>query len=686
MKKLIFIVICTLAFAGVVFATDADMDLSVTLSDGRTFTSTEAGEVFLPSYTDPTEIVFNFAKTGISYESSLTNKKIGISSGDKLDITEFKKIDGTYSVKFYDGDTEYAYTVFISSSLPSIHITTSIGKDKIVSQYPQTDTNVKTAIINKNGKYEYVDTEHMHGELKVRGNTTDTYAKKPFQLKLNEKKNLFGMGEAKTWILLANYLDQSFIRNSVMYKLGSLIGMDACEFQSVDLFLDGEYYGVYLLCEKVQIGKSRVNITDLEKENDKLNAAYGSIVSVTSGELIDKGILREYRYINGVTDPEDITGGYLVELDNNNYRSEKCYFITTSGNAYVVKSPENASKAQMEYIAEIFGYMEEALASGTGYNSIGKHYSEYVDKDSLAYAYIMAEYGRNYDAGSSSTYFYKDVDLNGNRTKITSGPLWDCDNTLGNILKGGAAVQEGYWAANRPFWNLCVKHSDFNSLVKKHFERMYDIIYDMVDRGGYIDELVSELGTSVAMERARWHSDNYSKWPLYDERFNYHHYEWSPNTQTFQFIKEYSDGVDEDETTVIGYLINCMTDRAEWLATEWNCNVEKRERVLVIQPPQPDTDDPTPDTDDPPPATDTSTDSGSTDTKDTGASSDTGTSSGTVDTGNTSDTNESGDNSDTGDREDSDKSAPDKKIIIGIAVAFAAAVSVFVFIASKKKL
>ncbi|MGM9665290.1 MAG: CotH kinase family protein, partial [Eubacteriales bacterium] len=309
MKKLIFTVICVFALAGAVFASDTDMDLSVTLPDGRTFASTEAGEVFLPSYTDPTEIVFNFAKTGISYESPLTNKKIGISSGDKLDITGFRESDGTYSVKFYDGDTEYAYTVFISSSLPSIHITTSIGKDKIVSQYPQTDTNVKTAIINKNGKYEYVDTEHMHGELKVRGNTTDTYAKKPFQLKLNEKKNLFGMGEAKTWILLANYLDQSFIRNSVMYKLGSLIGMDACEFQSVDLFLDGEYYGVYLLCEKVQIGKSRVNITDLEKENDKLNATYGSIVSVTSGELIDKGILKEYRYINGVTDPEDITGG-----------------------------------------------------------------------------------------------------------------------------------------------------------------------------------------------------------------------------------------------------------------------------------------------------------------------------------------------------------------------------------------
>lgn len=671
MKKLFFAVICVLAFAGVVFATDADMDLSVTLSDGRTFAADESGTIFLPSYADPSNAVFNFSRTELSYFSPLTNENIVISSGDKLDITQFRKSDKTYYIELYDGDTKYAYTVFMSSSLPSVHITTSIGKDNVISG-SQTDTNIKTAIINKNGKYEYVDTEHMCGELKVRGNTTDAYAKKPFQLKLNEKKNLFGMGEAKTWILLANYLDQSFIRNSVMYKLGSLIGLDACEFQSVDLFLDGEYYGVYLLCEKVQIGKSRVNITDLEKENDKLNATYGSIVSVTSGELIDKGILKEYRYINGVTDPEDITGGYLVELDKNNYTDEKCYFITASGNPYVVKSPENVSKAQMEYIATIFGYMEQALASDTGYNSIErKHYSEYIDEDSLARAYIMAEYGRNYDAGYSSTFFYKDVDVNGKRTKITSGPLWDCDNTLGNILKGGAAVQEGYWAANpdRPFWKLCVKHSDFNSLVRKHFTEMYDIIYDMVDRGGYIDELVSELGTSVAMERARWHSDDYSKWPFYS--WGVHYDTYAKEKPVFKYIKDYSDGVDEDDTTVIGYLINCMTKRADWLASAWNCNVEKRERILYVQPPLPDTGD---DTSTDTWTEDTSADSDDTDTKDIS------------DTGNITDSSESGNTSDTGGKEKSDGLSRKNKIIIGISVAFAAVISVFVFIASKKKL
>lgn len=658
MKKLIFIIICVFALTGVALASDNDMDLSVTLTDGRTFEANGSGEVFLPSYADPSKIVFNFSKTGLSYFSFDKDKKVGISSGDTIDITAHKMDDGSYVIAFYEGDERYVYTLFISS-LPSVHITTSIGISEILSY--TTDTDIKTTIINKNGKYEYVDTEHMCGELRIRGNTTDSYAKRPFQLKLNEKKNLFGMGEAKTWILLANYLDQSFIRNSVMYKLGSLLGMDTCEFQNIDLFIDGKYYGVYTLCEKVQIGDSRININDLEKETDKLNPAYGSVVSVTSGGLINKGILREYRYVDGVIDPDDITGGYIVELDNNNYSKEKCYFVTSAGNHYVVKSPENTSKAQMEYIAEIFGYMESALSSGTGYNSLGKHYSEYIDADSLAYAYIMAEFGRNYDAGSSSTFFYKDSDTDGNRTKITSGPLWDCDNTLGNILKGGASKQEGYWAANRPFWNLCVKNSDFNSLVKKHFERMYDIIYDMVDRGGYIDSLVDELGMSVYMERATWHSDIYAKWPLYSSGV---HYDTWQSSQTFKFIKEYSDGVDADISTVIGYLCQCMTDRAEWLASAWNCDVERRERVLYVDPPISDTDD---------------TSSNNSDTSDIINDTD----SSVIDTSSTDVSSD--DTSNSSDREEADKLSKNGKIVIIALVSCVAVVSVVMAIITKKK-
>jgi hypothetical protein len=89
--------------------------------------------------------------------------------------------------------------------------------------------------------------------------------KLPFQLKLNKKTSILGMAEAKTWILLANYDDQSLLRNSIVYKIGAVLGMDTCDFKSVDLYIDGKYQGIYLLCEKVQIQENRVNIYDLEE-------------------------------------------------------------------------------------------------------------------------------------------------------------------------------------------------------------------------------------------------------------------------------------------------------------------------------------------------------------------------------------------------------------------------------------
>ena len=333
-----------------------------------------------------------------------------------------------------------------------------------------------------------------------------------------------------------------------------------------------------MLCEKVQISSTRVNIVELEKLNDKLNATYSnSPVKVTTG--IPNTIITEYAYIPNVVNPEDITGGYLVELDNNYWKNELCYFVTENGSHYVVKSPEYASKEQVEYIATLFGEMEEAIMSADGYNRLGKHYTEYMDVDSFVYAYIIAEFSRNYDAGSSSMYFYKDADKNGEYSKIVKGPLWDCDNTLGNILKNGAANTEGYWARGRSIWGGLTQHNEFNALVTKELTRVYDQIFDMIDVGGFVYQQVEEIGQSIYMERSRWNSNNYSKWPLY---YSGVHYDRWQSSQVFNFVDgNYSYDLDKDNSTVIGYLCEHIEARLNWLAADWNCDVELRERSFV---------------------------------------------------------------------------------------------------------
>ena len=577
MKKLfvfLTLVIVVLTLSVVVSAAD----ISVEAKDGRIFEA-DGTSFCLPSYVSPSQVklIHDGTKT-ITYKDA-QGEVVDLPSGTVVDLTPFKTTTPTgqefYMVTAYsNGSTSFLVFNF-ADNLPSVHVETSIGEQALTSTNGK-DTAAFITIVNKDGSYEYVDTIN-NSEIKVRGNATKAYAKKPFQIKLDVKTDLYGMGESKTWILLANYDDQSLIRNNVMYTVGALFGMHTCEFRNVDLWLDGQYYGVYLLCEKVNISSARVDILELEKQNDALNPTYSETPVKVNG--IPNTIITEYSYIPNVVNPDDITGGYLIELDNNYWSGELCYFITENGSHYVVKSPEYASKEQMEYIATLFGEMEEAIMSPTGYNRLGKHYSEYADVDSLAYAYIVAEFSRNYDAGSSSMYFYKDADINGEFSKIVKGPLWDCDNTLGNIHKNGASNPEGYWARNRSIWAGLTQHREFNDLVTRELARVYDDIFDMIDMGGYIYQQVEDLGQSIHMERSRWHSDNYSKWPLYYDGIHYDR--WQSQAPIFNFVDGYySYELDKDDSTVIGYLCEHIEARLNWLATAWGCNVTLRERCF----------------------------------------------------------------------------------------------------------
>ncbi len=581
MKKAIFFVsfvalllfLCVFAYAA---------DVSVVDAYGQEYNHASY-TFYLPSHISPSAVTIKLSDgVELSY-SDQSGEYHEINSGDTLDVTPYKTVfaDATaYTLLSKYNGVDYFLIFRFASSLPSVNIQTTLPVKNILANGAK-DEGVKTTVVDEDGEIVHADGV-FGGELKVRGNATAAYAKKPFQLKLTHKANLFGMGSDKTWLLLANYDDQSLIRNSIMYTLGKFLGMQTTEFISVDLFINGEYYGVYLLCEKVQIDSGRLEIFDLEKENDLLNEQYRQYATVvTTGALIDSTCLTEYRYVDGVTNPSDISGGYLVELDNNYYKDELCYFTTEYGSHYVIKSPEYASQKEVEYIAKLFADMEEAIMSSDGYNRHGKHYTEYVDIDSLASAYIMQEFGRNYDAGSSSMYFYKDKDENGEQAKIFKGPLWDCDNTLGNIHKNGASNTAGYWAKDRSIWAGLTKKQEFNDLVTEKFTLAYDFIFDMIDSGGFVDDEIAFIGDSIHMEIKRWGSDNYNKWPLYYDGTHYDRWQSAP---VFNFKPVYSSGLNEDDSTVIGYLLEHIEARANWLASEWDCDVIKRERKAEALP------------------------------------------------------------------------------------------------------
>ena len=601
MKKIVISVVFAALLVSILITTifAASIDITVELSTGQELISIY-DNFYLPSSSDITSVKIRFKgeTANVTYGDGKN-----LDDGETIDLTPFKTTDKyhneCYVVTFESGGEEKSYTFYKADSLSAVYINTSIGIDNFKIKQ-QKDNFTKVSIVNKDGSFEYQDTPLTVTESKVRGNTTPDSYKKPYQIKFSEKKDLFGMGKAKTWILLANYLDQSYLRNATMFELAAQLGMNASSFTSVDVYVDGYYEGVYLLCEKVQIQEKRVNIRDLEKEIEELMGSdYGRLGTtvVTKGSTITDTYLTEYKYYNTVITPEDITGGYLIELDNTNKSNranmDECYFITDSGNYYVIKSPEYCSKEQMEYIAGMFSEMEEAFTSADGKNRLGKHYSEYMDVESFAYGYIMCEFGRTYDAGSNSVYFHKDADKNGVKSKIVKGPLWDCDNSLANIVRGNAHLTDNMWAATRTPWNALTKHEDFMAVVSEKYEDFYDMIYDVIDAGGFLDQQIEYIGSSIAMDRIRNFLNTKDLWPKATySSFKGEHYDvysadkgWFNRPQipesewAFPTYTLYSDGIDDDATTVIGNIRTHVSARADWLARQFGCDVTFRTRV-----------------------------------------------------------------------------------------------------------
>ena len=197
-------------------------------------------------------------------------------------------------------------------------------------------------------------------------------------------------------------------------------------------------------------------------------------------------------------EPSEITGGYLIERDVPEYYNEDpCGFILSSGDRYVIKSPEYASEKQVNYIHSYLQEAYDAISAEDGCNPFtGKHYSEYIDVDSFALKYVLEEFLSFKDAGRSSAYYYKDA--NG---LLCAGPGWDF---------GGACVGE---PEARTYLNLTdystdwfkklLMHPEFEEKVVRYYnELLVPAINDLLS--GEFSQMQKSIGASVQMDEVRW--------------------------------------------------------------------------------------------------------------------------------------------------------------------------------------
>lgn len=385
-------------------------------------------------------------------------------------------------------------------------------------------------------------------QIKGRGNSTWLSDKKPYQIKLSEKTDLLQTGAednaAKTWVLLANYSDRTVMRNTLIYDLGLELGMDYCtENNWVNLYYDGEYRGCYLLSEKVEVGSGRVDITDLEELNEEANEGVDiEELPVQTGRTANGAT---YQYCAGMNSPGDITGGYLLELEiSTRVEAEICWFTTSRGQNVVVKSPEYASREEMEYIASLYQEWEDALFNGGINPSTGKKFTEYVDLRSAAVCYLANELSKNQDGFRTSAFFYKDA----REDMMYMGPLWDYDITLnfnGQMRATGFDTAKGWLGAA-----LCGLGEFREEVRRVYLEEAYPLLSGVV------------LGEEAAASgKNELRSISYNKALLEASMVC--------NSLLWENTKEWDQGVTQ--------LRDFVAERAEFLRTEiskWSADTE----------------------------------------------------------------------------------------------------------------
>lgn len=339
------------------------------------------------------------------------------------------------------------------TGLPRVYITTPGGvginsKDVYVE-------DGTLSIFDKNGGLEL----NILSDFKGRGNSTWQMPKKPYAIKLSSKAEVMGMPKHKRWVLLANWVDRTLLRNDIAFEIAkkcpALPWTPRGEF--VELYLNGKHRGNYYLCEHIKIDKNRVNIDEIDED----------------------------------TPETDLSGGYLLEFDTYS-NAEINYFYTKHKNLPVtIKEPDEEVITSWEhpaytYIQNFVNSVEDALEKGN-YSEI----ESLIDVKSYAEWWLLYNLVGNLEPNHpKSCYMYKK--RNG---KLYAGPAWDFDCATFIPGRKGALLTQVLW------YGYLFKHDAFKSLVKERwtvlkpeFEKVFT----------YIDEKAEYIRESNEINLEMW--------------------------------------------------------------------------------------------------------------------------------------------------------------------------------------
>ena len=440
------------------------------------------------------------------------------------------------------GEKEVTANIFdadqnlLESKKATIHIVENVGYPNI-----RIDTNgveivdkenyVDMTLSTDNCDSKYV-VSNLTGGIRFRGNGTMTYPKKAYRVKFTNKANLLGLNEnlkAKSWVLLADYADQSMMRNATALYMGnSLLNYSnnyASDYKHVNVYMNNEYQGVYLLAEQQQANSKRVAVNEAA---------------------------------------ENYTGtdiGYLLELDS--YANQEQYYFEIGNNwgdsvggvnlprkAYSIKT-DCYDNAQVSYVKKYLGNVYSAFmkaVNGQGlkvldeeHNLIDSPYDNQfdtlntmIDLESVFKLYVLHELIKTVDVGFSSFYMFVDFSKNSKYPRLTFGAPWDFDWSSGNVNESPYTTSQGAYNSTsfghlNPWFLMLSKTDFFNAMIKKYYKVFID--------SGILERAINQANYE-AVAFANEFAHNYEKW----ETLGTIIYKYTP--ESVKSYKVHKDAVD----------------------------------------------------------------------------------------------------------------------------------------------
>ena len=419
------------------------------------------------------EVVINYS-SDVDGADAVFNVPVPTGTYNNFTVTVKDASDKVLFTKNYSKDNKVSRATLLNmkelvlnerASLAKVYITTP-GGASITSKTVWIDATIR--IIDESGNEDL----NMRTEIRGRGNTTWTYPKKPYALKLDSKAKVLGMPKHKRWVLLANWMDRTLMRNDVAFEIARRVMEWAPRGKFVEVYLNDVHQGNYYLCEQIKIDENRVNVDKLDEDTDFSNT-------------------------------ETITGGYLLEFDEYAQNDEPNFFWskvidTDDGTPIAIKEPDedvitSSTHPAFQYIQNYIHNLEDLFEADKESLARWNEIENLIDVTSYIDYWFIHELTSNLEPNQPrSCYMYKK-----RGGKLYAGPVWDFDYRTFNPDYDYYNIKATLW------YPYLFKYSQFKSAVKLRWAEL-----EQTFRG--IDKYIETTAEVIRESNA----ENIKMWPI----------------------------------------------------------------------------------------------------------------------------------------------------------------------------